>query len=338
MSNLGLREADGGWFVDFEERHVGAVRLTDRDSRNYAQVVIADLPHEPCVELVGWLREHNVGVLLTRASGLRFAARGAGFGGTLRGPLVDSGASPLELLDELQALLPNTEVALLKTSRLRNVWTSAISGVSGMQRISFERDGESIVAVLPANPVIDGEVLAAAVDTTFSVHARFGPASSFVRVLSFDQSSHGMAEGKVAGTAARMRGEIHLNAQSVLPLVHSGRLGRPPQSPEPWLRIDETVAHELWHKLEMAWETERFMDSVEFRKEVGQLFGCATIEQVFTNDEARTKLATEVTDYATTNRLEATAEMFELWWCGPAPDDSVAARFGAIVDRYFPPS
>jgi hypothetical protein len=86
----------------------------------------------------------------------------------------------------------------------------------------------------------------------------------------------------------------------------------------------------------MAWDTERFAETVEFRRAVGALFGKETLEKVFADDDALRALAREVSGYATTNRLEATAEMFKRWWCGPAPANSVPEQFGAIVNRFFP--
>jgi hypothetical protein len=34
--------------------------------------------------------------------------------------------------------------------------------------------------------------------------------------------------------------------------------------------------------------------------------------------------------------MEATAEMFMLWWCGPPPAGSLPDRFGEVVERFFP--
>jgi DNA-binding XRE family transcriptional regulator len=169
------------------------------------------------------------------------------------------------------------------------------------------------------------------------VHARFGAAAAHVNTISFDYSSHGMATGKHAGEAARQLGVIHVNANFVLTegIDASWRSGAPVSLPVPWSSLDATTAHELWHKIELAWETEHYAESIEFRRAVGALFGKATIEQVFTDEAARAVLASEVSAYATTNRVEATAEMFELFWCGPPPNGSIAEQFGAIVDRFF---
>jgi hypothetical protein len=44
-------------------------------------------------------------------------------------------------------------------------------------------------------------------------------------------------------------------------------------------------------------------------------------------------LAETVSNYATTNPLEATAEMFELWWHGAS--NPTIDRFGELLDRFF---
>src|SRR4029077_1296677 len=106
--------------------------------------------------------------------------------------------------------------------------------------------------------------------------------------------------------------------------------------PAPWSSLDARTSHELWHEVELAWENARCADSVEFRRALRARLGQQTLEKVFADDDALRVLAREVSGYATTNRLEATAEMFKRWWCGPQPEGSVPERFGAIVNRFFP--
>lgn len=228
-------------------------------------------------------------------------------------------------LDRLAPLVPNAELTFAKRGRFRGLVTDMVSGLAGMRRLEVRpRDGTlSFVVALPERDDLDARVVARAITTTVAIHRRFGAAVAHVRTLSFDQSSHGMAEGKINGAAPHHGGVIHLNASLVIG-VHD-------RSP-----IAATVAHELWHKIEMAWDTEDYARSVEFRRAVGELFGCPTIEQVFRDPEALAALAAGVSQYATTNRMEATAEMFEYWWCGRAPADSIPARFGEIVERFFP--
>ena len=56
--------------------------------------------------------------------------------------------------------------------------------------------------------------------------------------------------------------------------------------------------------------------------------------------QAHRRIINEVSLYATTNMREATAEMFKLWWCSSpeAPPAPLVARFGALIDRYYPPA
>ena len=51
------------------------------------------------------------------------------------------------------------------------------------------------------------------------------------------------------------------------------------------------------------------------------------------------RIVAEVSPYATTNIREATAELFKLWWCASpqSPPAPLVARFGALLDRYYPP-
>jgi hypothetical protein len=43
-----------------------------------------------------------------------------------------------------------------------------------------------------------------------------------------------------------------------------------------------------------------------------------------------------VSQYATTNALEAKAEMFMQWWCRGASPSPLVARFGALIEEAFP--
>src|SRR5436190_1956994 len=84
--------------------------------------------------------------------------------------------------------------------------------------------------------------------------------------------------GGVGGVAHRHLGVIHVNA--TFAVASDQRRSSGSQLPEPWTQIDATVAHEMWHKIEMAWEAEQFAASVEFRRALGALFACPTIEQI----------------------------------------------------------
>ena len=51
---------------------------------------------------------------------------------------------------------------------------------------------------------------------------------------------------------------------------------------------------------------------------------------------SRPRLVDEVSEYATTNPREATAEMFKLWWCRDGAPSPVVARFGELIEEFFP--
>jgi hypothetical protein len=202
---------------------------------------------------------------------------------------------------------------------------------------------------MPARPDQIAETVALTVDTALAVRARFGDAVDYVDRISFDHASHGMSTGKIAGAAAHIQGLIHLNASycfvegvEVIERARQARIaeGRPAATsaevPTRWTVLDGIVSHELWHKIELAWEARRYRETMDFRREIGSWLGVRTLEEVFDVPAARATLAAGVSAYAATARLEATAEMFKLWWCGPPPPGSLAARFGDLVERNFP--
>lgn len=282
---------------------------------------------------------------------VRLAARQVGYGGPLRAPLTKGGpAYPAGTAAQVEQLLPATKVRERPHRTLFRSWVAhATRGMPGMTRLSIEPlDGRPKLRVhLPQREDQIAEVIALAVDTALAVHARFGSASDHVREISFDHSMHEMTAGEVAGAAPQNLGMIHLNASYSFAqgLEDLGRsrgepssvtLSAPGSVPGPWTTIDGIVAHELWHKIEMAWEARRYAQTIEFRREIGRWFGQATLERVFNDGDACSELAAAVSPYAATNRMEATAEMFMLWWCGPPATGSIAERFGDLVETYFP--
>jgi hypothetical protein len=276
----------------------------------------------------------------TRDLLLRFAAREAGFGGALRGPLTrGTAANPTDLASQVEALLPDTRVrALPHRNRFLRMVADFTSGFGGMTRLLVEpTDGRPSFRVgLPERDDHVAEVVALALDTAFGVHARFGRDAKFVNAISFDHAVHGMAEGKTAGAAHHGTRFIHINASySFVQGLESMRTDSA-QVPAPWTSIDGTVAHEMWHMIENAWEAKDYAATIEFRRVIGSWFGQPTLEKVFDVPEARYALGTSVSPYGASARLEASAEMFKRWWCGPAPVGSIPERFGALVELYFP--
>ena len=155
-----------------------------------------------------------------------------GFSGDLRGVLTFCDAPDRDFLTELAVLVPDVAVTFAKQGRLRGLMSDMVSGLSGMARlVATPTDGTApLVIALPERDELNAEVVGRAIDTTLAVHRRFGAASAHVRTLSFDHSSHGMADGKISGAAPHHRGIIHLNASLALA---DERQPQPPL-PHPW--------------------------------------------------------------------------------------------------------
>ena len=117
--------------------------------------------------------------------------------------------------------------------------------------------------------------------------------------------------------------------------------------PRPLFPIDGVVAHEYWHNLDTTVLATPGV-YVEINRALGAELGVETFEHALRGREATAppawqqalrRIMHEVSPYATTNMREATAEMFKLWWCAPPrlPPAPLVARFGALLDRYYPP-
>jgi hypothetical protein len=340
-------------FGVYDAERMGVVALRRDGDRTTAAVELVIRPDiAQARELVLLVSELPAGALYleTRDELVRHAARAAGYGGSVRAAVQrGAGAPALELTEQIEGLLPGSTARVLPRGGLLRRWSGdATAGMSGMRRIEVATiDAPPIKVLLPEAADTIAETIALSVDTIRRVHARFGRAVDYVRTVSFDQSGHGFATGKTAGSASPILGLIHLNASYAsvdrFEVFSGQRESRTPRRarravPEPWMTIDGVVAHELWHKLEMAWEARAYRETIEFRREIGRWFGLETLEQVMHDDTARVQLALGVSAYATTNPREATAELFKLWWCGPPPTDSLPARFGALVESFFPPS
>jgi len=235
--------------------------------------------------------------------------------------------------------------------------------------------GRAVVMGAPDRPDLMPEAVAVAADTTRSVLRRFPQLAPAVRTIRFDRSSRGLVTGHYAGSADRSAGTIHLSAAYVAAVaaledahrraaqaiaargtagsvpslaerITYGALGPSARATAPFTAVDATMAHELWHQLEGAWEARHYREAMALRRGVGQALGVETLEQAVKGDErgasearraAFARLAAEVSPYATSSATEATAEMFKLWWCRVGPPTSVVARFGELVDHLIPP-
>jgi hypothetical protein len=114
----------------------------------------------------------------------------------------------------------------------------------------------------------------------------------------------------------------------------------------PFFPIDGVVAHEYWHNLDTTVLATPAV-YVEINRALGEELGVETFEHALRGgtaaapvpwQQAHRRIINEVSRYATTNMREATAEMFKLWWCSSpeAPPAPLVARFGTLIDRFYP--
>jgi hypothetical protein len=111
--------------------------------------------------------------------------------------------------------------------------------------------------------------------------------------------------------------------------------------PAPFNQIDGTTAHEIWHQMEGAVEARRSMDGIDLRRRLGEALGVETLEQAINGGRPRApdawkvaheRLVNEVSPYGATAPVEATAEMFKLWWCANGAATPIVRRFGELVE------
>ncbi|HVA03769.1 MAG TPA: hypothetical protein VMU64_08465 [Acidimicrobiales bacterium] len=195
--------------------------------------------------------------------------------------------------------------------------------------------GRTFTISVPDRPDLMPEGVALTADTAAAVFRRFPDQADAVKAIRFDRSEHGLKSGRYAGVAEPSVPSIHLT----ITFVTTACLW-------PYTAVDATVAHELWHQIEAAFETREYALGMELRHQVGLELGVQTLEHAVKGADPKAppdwqaayrRLADEVSPYATTNAREATAELFKLWWCRNGPPAPVVARFGALVDQMLPP-
>jgi hypothetical protein len=198
------------------------------------------------------------------------------------------------------------------------------------------------------------EIAAAALDTAFAIRRRYGRMAAGVHTITIDDGAGGMDDHMTAGSTQGGSGTIYLetslafaDALSADRLRRGGRLGVSAEVPRPWFHIDGVVAHEIWHNMDATVATTPGV-YVEFNRALGEELGVETFEHALRGRDAGApepwragfrRIVAEVSPYATTNMREATAELFKLWWCASpqTPPAPLVARFGALLDRYYPP-
>jgi hypothetical protein len=198
------------------------------------------------------------------------------------------------------------------------------------------------------------EIAAAALDTAFAIRRRYGRMAAGVHTITIDDGAGGMDDHMTAGSTQGGSGTIYLetslafaDALSADRLRRGGRRGVSAEVPRPWFHIDGVVAHEIWHNMDATVATTPGV-YVEFNRALGEELGVETFEHALRGRDAGApepwragfrRIVAEVSPYATTNMREATAELFKLWWCASphSPPAPLVARFGALLDRYYPP-
>lgn len=295
--------------------------------------------------------------LVTTDPLVRDIARRHGFTGPLRGSLAPGGPAPgplddpAALRDAIQQLLPGIDVDIeARVGATRGFFRRASSGVARTVNL-FAAPGAQSPSVRFSVPFRDDllvESVARCIEMTIEIGRRCGRAASHVRRVSFDYSDSQLLSGHHAGSADRVSGTIHMNASlaSVEGLTSMETLraqrggGGSAGVLPPFNQIDGTTAHEMWHQMEGAIEGRHAMDGIELRRALGEALGVETLERAVNGGRAqapeawkvaRERLIEEVSPYAATAPVEATAEMFKLWWCGSGELSPIVRRFGELA-------
>jgi hypothetical protein len=289
----------------------------------------------------------------------------------LRGALVPGSEDPLPWTDDpvvvhdrLQQLLPGIAVGIeASPGATRSLLRRAVSGVAKtFDLLAGPEDAARPTRFsVPQRSDLLVESVARCIDTTIAIRRRFGRVAAGVRRVSFDVSDFQLLHGINAGSADRSSGIIHMNAAlatveglTVMEQTAAARaVGRgavprpviPMRTPSgaaaPYNQIDGTTAHEMWHQMEGAVEARRSMDGIELRRRLGEALGVETLEQAVNGSRPRSpdgwkaayaRLVNEVSPYAGTAPVEATAEMFKLWWCSNGERSPVVERFGELAE------
>lgn len=271
---------------------------------------------------------------------VRHRLRGAGYTGGLRerlrkGPPT---AVTLDLVEQLRTFVPHLEVtAQLNTKRALRLEVKA-EGVDGV-----------LEAGMPRRTMFVEEV-AACLDTVVAVKRALAPVADGVHRVSFGDSVWGEPPSARYAGLAHGGGRFTIDSNLVfvddlVALRRARRAQRPKlantgHAPLPHAAVDATTAHEVWHLVDRE-VVGSGRDHVAFHHALGEPLGVETLEAALFGRtkgappelrKAFSRLALQVSPYATTNRREATAEMFKKWWCSEGDHVAVVGRFGELVE------
>ena len=303
------------------------------------------ITRDVAISVVDALTRARVAVLDVADALVRGAARDVGWTGALRAPLVAPAGTEdrPDPVDAVRAILGDVEVERRGFSR----HTLSLR-VTTVDRLRMKVKVPDRADVMP-------EMLAAALDTALAVRRRFGRMASGVHAISIDDGAGGFDDHRTAGSATSGTGTFFLDTSLACGEAMdgqrrraAGRRGISAEVTRPWFSIDGVVAHEYWHNLDTT-VLATPATYVEMNRALGAELGVETYEHALRGREttapaewqhALARIVREVSPYATTNMRESTAEMFKLWWCRPAdgPPTPLVATFGALLDRFYPPS
>lgn len=210
----------------------------------------------------------------------------------------------------------------------RRFLRASAAGRGDTAELTVEDEHGGFTIRYPERDDLSINALVRVVDVAVAMRRRFWPGLRHTRRIFVDHGTAGFQSGRTAGEAMPVIGDIHLNATFFL-----GDNAAPNQ-------VEETTAHEFWHQVELAFQAERYRESMEFRRFLGAYFGEETLEHVVARPgRARDRLIAEVSAYAATNALEAAAEMARIWWRYRVAVDRppIVSHFDDALARYFPP-
>lgn len=341
-----------GFTVWTGEVQVAAVAAR-ADSRSFAVTVYA---HGRCGREVAQriLAEAEAmaaggGVVLDSQSPVvRDQARRQGYTGPLRGPLTLLGL-PVDRPATAAAVSALIGRPVSEDVPRRHRLLSAVrSGRRGVVCLTVAEP--RLVVTIPESPDLMIESVAGAIDTVLAVRDHFGTHAGHLQLVTFDRDSHGAGGTTWAGQANQTVFSIHLNdslalADGWVRLRRERETAGARQTsavvPHPFTLVDGVSAHEAWHQIEFKFRGRR-ADHAEFRRELGVVLGVDTLEQAIQGRQraapeelllACKRLVQTVSPYAARNPLEATAEMFKLWWCGVS--NPTIDCFGRQLERFF---